>query len=512
VELRVGDIVRVRPGEKLPVDGVVRQGRSSVVEALITGESVPREKSVGAPVVAGAVNGDGVLDVEATRVGSDATLAQLASLLSEVELSRIPLQQTADRIASGFVPFVLVFAVVAALAWGFGTHFSDPSLAILVFVSVVITACPCAFGIATPAALLVGTGRAAEAGIWFKDRDAIERGSQVSLVLTDKTGTLTLGKPALTEIWNPASHNSDEALRLAASVEQGSEHPLARAVVDAAAQRGLAVSPAAETRAIPGQGVEGVVESHRLTVGWSAEAVANLGPEWGPGVSRLLDSGQTLSMVWIDGRPSLLLGFDDPVSPGAAEGVTALIADGVQVAMVTGDRPKAAQRVAREVGIRTTFSAVTPAGKIEILHRFQSEGKVVAFVGDGLNDAPVLAASDLGMAVGTATDVAKEAGGVVLARGDFREVALALRLCRKTVRRVRENLTWAIGYNLILLPIAAGALVPWLGFQVYNVLPIFGAAAMGLSSTAVLLNSLSLRWVALEGPAGRTTAAAPLPS
>ncbi|MGA7862098.1 MAG: heavy metal translocating P-type ATPase [Thermoplasmata archaeon] len=512
VEVHVGDLVRVRPGERLPVDGIVRRGRSSVIEALVTGESLPQEKIPGSRVIGGTINGDGVLDFEATRVGADTTLEQLGSLLSEAELSRVPLQQTADRIASGFVPFVLVFAVVAALGWGIWTHFSDAPLVVLVFVSVVITACPCAFGIATPAALLVGTGRAAEEGIWFKDRDAIGRGSKVTLVLTDKTGTLTLGRPALVETWSPASSGLEDALRLAAAVEQGSEHPLARAVVEAAANRTLSLPSADAVRAIPGEGVEGVVQGQRVTVGWSAAATSDLGPEWAPELNRLRAAGRTFSLVRVDDQPMALLGFEDPISRGASEGVASLAADGIQVVMVTGDRPEAANRVARGLGITKVFAGVTPAGKIEILHRFQVGGQAVAFVGDGLNDAPVLAAADLGIAMGTGTDVAREAGGIVLTRTDFRAVALALRLCRKTVRRVGQNLTWAIGYNLILLPIAAGALVPVFGFRVYDVLPILGAAAMGLSSTTVLLNSLSLRWVSLRPRVGRPAAAAASPS
>jgi P-type Cu+ transporter len=497
VEVRVGDLVQVRPGERVPVDGIVRRGRSSVVEALVTGESLPQAKVPGSSAISGTVNGDGVLVIEATRVGPDTTLEQLASLLSEAELSRIPLQRTADRLANGFVPLVLILAFVAALVWGVGTRFSDAPLVVLVFVTVAITACPCAFGIATPAALLVGTGRAAEEGIWFKDRDAIERGAKVTLVLTDKTGTLTAGRPRLTDVWSPEGSGYDDAIRLSAAIEQGSEHPLARAVVDAAADRRLVPAHAEGVRAVPGEGVEGLVEGRRVSVGWSATDASGLSAEWRLGVERLQTAGRTFSLVRVNGEPRALFGFDDPVSPGAAEAMASLAADGIPVAMVTGDRLEVAQRVARQVGISKVFAAVTPAGKIEILRRFQSEGQIVAFVGDGLNDAPVLAAADLGIAVGTATDVAREAGGIVLGRTDFRAVALALRLCRKTVHRVRQNLTWAIGYNLVLLPIAAGALVPLFGFRVYDVLPIVGAAAMGLSSTTVILNSLSLRWVSL---------------
>ncbi len=512
VELRVGNLVRVRPGERIAVDGVVRRGQSSVVEALVTGESVAQTKVVGSPVLGGTLNGEGVLDVEATRVGADSTLEQIGSLLSEAELSRMPLQRTADRIASGFVPMVLVLGFVAALAWGIGTHFTDAPLIMLVFVSVVVTACPCAFGIATPAALLVGTGRAAEEGIWFKDRDAIERGATVNLVLTDKTGTLTSGRPQLVEVWPPGSPGTQEALRYAAAVERASEHPLGRAVVEGARNRGVTIPVADAIRAIPGQGVEGVVDGRQVSVGWAGSALADPAPEWSSERSRLEAAGRTVSLVRVDGRPVALFGFEDSVSPGAAQGIASLAADGIPVVMVTGDQREAANRVAQRVGISTVFSGVTPAGKIDLLRRYHTQGQIVAFVGDGLNDAPVLAAADLGIAVGNATDVAREAGGIVLARSDFRAVALALRLCRRTLRRVRENLAWAIGYNLLLLPIAAGALVPLFGFRVYDVLPIVGAAAMGLSSTTVLINSLSLRWVSLRGPTVRTVRPAPLPS
>jgi P-type Cu+ transporter len=511
-KVRVGDLVRVRPGERAPVDGIVQSGRSSVVETLVTGESLPQEKRVGSTVLGGTVNGDGTLEIMTTRVGPDTTLEQLGSLLTEAELSRIPLQRTADRIASRFVPFVLVLAVAAALAWGLATHFSDAPLAVLVFVSVVITACPCSFGLATPAALLVGTGRAAEEGIWFKGRDAIERGGRVTRVLTDKTGTLTIGRPQLVETWSPDSSSLADVLRWAAAVEGGSEHPLAKAVVEAASARQLSLPASQMVRAIPGEGIQGQVNGRSIVIGWSESTMRELPAAWGPTLDRFRAAGRTTSLVRVDGQPRALFGFEDLVSPHAAEGVASLVADGIPVAMVTGDRLEVAEKVAQQVGISEVYAGATPAGKIEILQRFQAQGQVVAFVGDGLNDAPVLAAADLGIAVGTATDVAREAGGVILARSDFRAVALALRLCRKTVQRVRQNLAWAIGYNVVLLPMAAGALVPLFGFGVYDVLPIFGAVAMGFSSTTVLLNSLSLRWVALGSREDRTVVPRGLPS
>jgi P-type Cu+ transporter len=511
-QVRTGDMVRVRPGERLPVDGEVRRGRSTVVEALVTGESLPQVRTTGSRVIAGTINGDGLLDIEATGVGVDSTVEKLGALLTDAELSRISLQRTADRIASAFVPSVLVLAVVAAAVWGVVTHFSNAPLVVLVFVSVVITACPCAFGLATPAALLVGTGRAAEEGIWIKDRDAIEEGSRVTMVLTDKTGTLTEGRPRLTEVWVPSDNDLNDPLRLAAGVEEGSEHPLAQAVVAFAKARNLVLLASQHVRSIPGVGVEGIVDGRHVSIGWSQEETVDEGPEWRSALLRFRSSPRTVSVVRVDDRPVALLAFEDAVSPGSPEGVADLVARGISVAMVTGDRPEVAHRVAQQVGISRVFANVGPAQKLEILRRFQAEGQSVAFVGDGLNDAPVLAGAEPGIAVGTATDVAREAGGMVLARRDFRQVDLALRLCRRTVRRVRENLGWAIGYNLILLPIAAGAVVPLFGYRVYEVLPILGAAAMGLSSTFVLLNSLSLRWVSLRAPPERTVAAPGLPS
>ena len=512
VEIRVGDVVRVRPGERIPVDGLVRSGRSSIVEALVTGESMPQGKGPRDPVIAGTVNGEGVLDIEATRVGSDTTLEQIGSLLTEAELSRVPLQRTADRIAAGFVPFVLVLAVMAALAWMIWGGLSNPALGVLVFVSVVVTACPCAFGIATPAALLVGSGRAAEEGIWFKDRDALERGDRVDTVLTDKTGTLSRGTPELVEIWSPDPSRSNEILSLAAAVERSSEHPLAKAVVEGAAQRGLGIPFATNVRASAGEGIVGEVAGRKVGILRLDPREFALGPEAQAVAQRWVAEGRTVSQVLVEDQPRAALVFDDPVSESARDGVAALAADGLAVAIVTGDRPEAAERLAQQVGISTVYASATPVDKIEILRKYRSQGKAVAFVGDGINDAPVLAAADLGIAVGTATDVAREAGGIVLTRADFRLVALALRLCRQTVRRVRQNLEWAIGYNLVLLPIAAGALVPLFGFAVYNVLPIAGAAAMGISSTTVLLNSLSLRWISLGSKDGTHLPRAPLPS
>ena len=506
-EVRPDDLCRIRPGGRFPTDGVVREGYSSVNEAVLTGESLPVEKRPGDTVIAGAVNGEGFLTVVATKVGEDTALAQIGRLVTEAETSRVPLQQLADRIAATFVPVVFFLAAASALGWfAAGAGFT---IALLVFVSVAITACPCAFGIATPAAIVVGTGRAAEDGVLFKGKDSLERASRVDVVLTDKTGTLTRGRPALTDLLPVPGVTSEELLSVAAAVEVGSEHPFAQAVLSAAADRQLSVATAQGIRADPGRGV-------RASVAGTAVAVLNDRAAREEGVEltalrsdvdRLLSEGKAWSVVLRAGRFIGLLGFSDQIAPGVKEAVGALSEDGIAVVMVTGDHESAAATVARAVGIGEVHSGMTPRDKLDLIRELQSHGKKVAYVGDGINDAPALAAADLGIAIGSGTEVAREAGGVILIRSDFRGVALALRVGRRTVRKVRGNLTWAIGYNAVLLPVAMGALVPLLGLGVYALLPITGALAMGISSTTVVANSLSLRWVSVQGSASGTPTA-----
>jgi Cu+-exporting ATPase len=497
-ELRPGDRYRVRPGGRFPSDGRVVDGRSSVDESTVTGESRSVEKGPGDPVISGTVNGGGLLLVEATQVGEDTTLAEIARLVTEAETSRVPLRQLADRIASVFVPIVLVIAVATALGWlalGAGL-----TIGLLVFVSVAITACPCAFGIATPAAIVVGTGRAAEEGILFKGHDAIERASRIDLVLTDKTGTLTRGDPGLVAVRPVPGVSEGELLGWAASLERGSEHPLGRRVVEAAAQRGAPMTAALDLRALPGRGLAGRLGGQNFAILSEREAREQRVPleSVAPEMEALGATGGTVSIVTREGQAVGLLGFAEELLPGVPEAIEALRRDGIETVIATGDRPTAAAIVARAAGIREFHAGLTPPEKLRLLRDLQSTGRRVAFVGDGINDAPALAAADLGIAIGAGTEVAREAGGVVLLRSDFRAVALALRIGRRTVRKVRRNLEWALGYNAVLLPIAAGALVPLFGLSVYNVLPITGALAMGLSSTTVVLNSLSLRWISLR--------------
>ncbi|MCI4372716.1 MAG: heavy metal translocating P-type ATPase [Thermoplasmata archaeon] len=498
-DLTEGDHVRVRPGGRIPVDGTVVEGTSTANESLLTGESLPAEKRPGNRVIAGSINGEGRLEILTVRVGPDTLLSQVGQLVADAETSRVPLQELANRIAAGFVPFVLAVALAATLAWaalGVG-----PAVSVLVFVSVVITACPCAFAIATPAAIVVGTGRAAEEGIVFKGKDSLERASRIDLVLTDKTGTLTLGRPVLTDAIPLGTESAKELLGWSAAAERGSEHPLARAVVDAARTRGLPLGDATDVQTLPGVGVRGLVNRVEIAVrhGRDSSVGDSDRDRLAPITKELEARGKAWSIVTRNGAPVGVLAFFDEVRPGTSRAVRALAADGIPVVLVTGDHAAAAQAVARQLGIGEVHSEMTPASKLALIRKYQQEGRKVAFVGDGINDAPALAAADLGIAVGGATAVAQETSGVILLRSDFGGVALALRLGRRTVRKVRGNLTWAIGYNAVLLPVAVGALVPWFGLGIFTILPITGAIAMALSSTSVVLNSLSLRWVRL-GP------------
>jgi heavy metal translocating P-type ATPase len=493
-EVLLGDTMRVRPGGRFPADGTIRSGCSSVDESLLTGESLPVPKRPGDLVLAGAINGDGALEVEATGVGGDTFVAQVGQLLTDAEMSRVPLQRTADRIAAIFVPVVLLLAASSAVAW-FVLGGAGFTIALLVFVTVSITACPCAFGLATPAAILVGTGRGAEEGILFRGADALERTARADLVLTDKTGTLTGSSPELAEVSGVSAHAPSEVLSLAAGLEAGSEHALARAVRARAARDGVVPGPVTDVRADPGLGVRGTLSGRPVAI-LRGETARAEGVDLAPASKAIREAevrGESWSVVVDAGQPLGVLRFRAPVGPGVARAVASLRAMGVEVVMVTGDHPAAARVVATELGVRDVHADVDPSGKVALVQQYRHRGHHVAFVGDGINDAAALAAADVGIAIGTGSDVAREAGQVLLVHSDFSGVPAALGLARRTVAKVRGNLLWAIGYNLVLLPIAAGALVPWLGLGIYRILPIAGALAMGLSSTTVVLNSLSLR-------------------
>jgi P-type Cu+ transporter len=500
VELQPGDVARIRPGERFPADAKVLVGATSADEAILTGEPFPVPKQPGDSVLAGSINLEGLVDVEARGVGEDTFLTRIGQLLTEAETSRVPLQRFADRLAAGFVPFVLALGLVAATLWLLlGAASSE--IGLLVFVSVVITACPCAFGLATPAAILVGTGRAAQGGVLFKGADSIERCAQVDLVLTDKTGTLTEPTPSLSSIQPMPPHSVEEVLSLAAAIERGSDHPLARAVVAAADARHSPKATVTHIHSDPGRGIwaewqgqkVGVVPSDGTPV--TRDEAASVHDE----LTRIRQRGETASLVTMDGGVAGILSFHTTLVAGARQSIAELAHDGIGVVMVTGDAPEAAEQIASQLGITRVHARVGPIEKTQLVARYRAEGHRVAFVGDGINDAAALAAADVGIAIGSGSDVAREAGQVLLVRPDFSGVPLALRTARRTVAKVRQNLIWAIAYNAVLLPIAAGLLVPFFGFGVYQILPITGALAMAISSTTVLTNSLSLRWIRLDG-------------
>ncbi|MFZ0699455.1 MAG: heavy metal translocating P-type ATPase [Thermoplasmata archaeon] len=508
-EVRIGDRLRVLPGEKVPTDGRVRTGRSTLDESLLTGESLPVTKEPGDAVLAGSLNGDGAIEIDATAVGTDTFLSQVGRLLAEAEGGRVPMQRTADRIAAVFVPTVLTLGVAAALAWFF-LGGAPGQIALLIFVTVAISACPCAFGLATPAAILVGTERAAEAGVLYRGADAIERAARIDYVLTDKTGTLTSNSPALVECVAAPGIPLEEMLAIAAGLERSSEHTLARAVVRAAEARGIRLPEVAEVQTDPGSGVRGRIRGRPVAVlrGESARSEGISLTEWDDRIADSERAGSSWTVVLEDGRAVGFLAFSSPLAAGVADALSALRRAGIPTEIVSGDNEPAVRHVAEAVGIPRFTAGATPASKVGRVRQLQADGHAVAFVGDGINDAAALAAADVGIAIGTGTDVAREAGQVLLVRPDFRGVPLALEVARRTVGRVRANLWWAIGYNLVLLPIAAGALVPIWGFNVYSILPMLGAVAMGLSSTTVVLNSLSLRRIPLDGGSGTSPARA----
>ncbi len=486
-EVVVGDTVRVRPGEKVPVDGTVLDGASAVDEGMVTGEPMPVAKGPGDPVIGATVNGTGSFRLTATKVGTDTVLRQIVRLVQEAQGSKAPIQRLADRVAGVFVPAVLCLAVVTFVAWfDLSPPASRLTFALLTFVSVLIIACPCALGLATPTAVLVGTGRGAQAGILIKGGEALEAAGRLTTVVLDKTGTVTQGKPAVTDVL-PAGVSADDLIRFAASAERGSEHPLARAVTDAAASRGLTVPPAEHFEAIAGHGLAATVEGHAVLVG-SARLLTSRGVAFD---AKALDTaaGRTVLLVAVDGRYAGLIAVADPVKPTSKAAVARLLALGLDVVLLTGDNRAAAEAVAREVGIGRVVAEVLPEGKVAEVRKLQAAGAVVAMVGDGINDAPALAAADVGVAMGTGTDVAIEAADVTLVRGDLAGVATAVELSRATMRTIRQNLFFAFAYNVVGIPVAAGVLYPltdWL------LSPMLASAAMALSSVSVVANALRL--------------------
>ncbi len=493
-EVAVGDLVQVRPGERIPVDGRVTEGSSAVNEAMLTGEPMPVVKEEGSDVWAGTVNTGGAFVFEATGVGSATALARIIRLVEEAQGSRAPIQRLADRVAGIFVPVIIAIAIAAFAIWFDIGPSPAPLFATVVFVTVLIIACPCAMGLATPTAIMVGTGRGAEVGVLVKGGAALEAAGSVTAVILDKTGTITEGRPAVTDLIRTGGtdFSDDQVLTIAASVERWSEHPLAAAIVREAETKGLTIPRAALFASVQGRGASATVEGKQVIVG-SAAYLIESGVDIGPltdAVDRLAARARTPVLVSVDGKPVGLLGLADPIKPTAVAAVRQMRKMGYHLVVVTGDIRKAAIAVAGEVGIDDVEPQVLPAGKVEVVRRLQREGHTVAMVGDGINDAPALAAADVGVAIGTGTDIAIEAADLLLMRGDLGSLVAALELSRRTLRTIRQNLFWAFAYNVVGIPVAAGVLFP-----VWGVLlsPVFASAAMALSSLTVVSNSLRLR-------------------
>lgn len=494
--IAVGDRLRVRPGEKIPVDGVLVEGRAAIDESLVTGESMPVTRAVGDAVVAGSLNTTGGFVMQAARVGADTLLGQIAALVAKAQRSRAPIQRLADRVAAWFVPAVVVVAVIAFAVWSLWGP--DPRLAhaLVAAVSVLIIACPCALGLATPISIMVGVGRGAQSGVLIRDAEALEQFGKVDTVVVDKTGTLTEGRPAVTGIIPAEGWREDDLLRLAAGVERASEHPLADAVVRAAAERGLDLPPVQDFDSPVGRGVMGVVEGRRVLIG-SMGFLKDEGVDASTLAERadaLRGDGATVILMAVDGAPAGLLAIADPVKPTTRAAVDALHAQGIRILMLTGDNVTTARAVAADLNIDEVEADVSPADKAEVIERLRREGRVVAMAGDGVNDAPALAAANVGVAMGAGADVAIESAGVTLLSGDLTGLARARRLSRAVVRNIRQNLVFAFGYNALGVPIAAGVLYPAFGLLLS---PMIAALAMSLSSVSVVANALRLRTVRL---------------
>ncbi|MHB8494621.1 MAG: heavy metal translocating P-type ATPase [Casimicrobiaceae bacterium] len=491
-----GDILRVRPGEKIPVDGVVTEGSSSVDEAMVTGEPVPAEKHVGERLIGATVNGTGSLLMRAERVGADTLLAQIVRMVGEAQRSRAPIQRLADRVAGWFVPAVVVVAVITLIVWGLWGPEPRLAHAIINAVAVLIIACPCALGLATPMAIMVGTGRGAMAGVLIKNAEALEILEKVDTLVTDKTGTLTLGKPTLTAVVATQGFGEDEILRLGASLERASEHPLAAAITSGAEAKGLTLTAVDAFESHTGKGVTGRIDARQVAIGNAKLMEALLVAPGGldAPAEAMRAEGQTVMFVAVDGKPAGLIGVADPIKDTTLEAIRQLHEEGLQVVMLTGDSQATAEAVAKKLGIDRVIAGVLPDQKVELIKKLQAEGRIVAMAGDGINDAPALAQAQVGIAMGTGTDVAMESAGVTLIKGDLRGIVRARRLSRATLRNIRQNLFFAFIYNAVGVPIAAGVLYPFFGLLLS---PIIAAAAMSFSSVSVVTNALRLNRVKL---------------
>jgi len=506
-DVQVGDLILVRPGERVPVDGVIRQGYSSIDESMISGESIPVEKKMGDEVIGATINKTGSFQFEATKVGKDTTLAQIIRLVDETQGSKAPIQRLADVIASYFVPVVIGIAVITFIIWYFVGPAPALTFAFLNFIAVLIIACPCALGLATPTAVMVGTGKGAEHGILIRSAETLERSHKISTVLLDKTGTLTQGEPRVTDIIANPSFSKEDILKLAASAERGSEHPLGEAIVKAALEKKLELSTASDFNAIPGHGVEASVGKKKLLLGNLSlikdRAISLNGLE--EEANHLWEEGKTVMFLGVDSKVVGIIALADTLKPKAEAAVQELHKMGIQAVMLTGDNQRTAEAIGREVGIDHILAEVRPEHKAQEVKKLQEEGKVVAMVGDGINDAPALAQADVGIAIGTGTDIAVETGDITLISGDLTGIVTAISLSKRTLRTIKQNLFWAFAYNTALIPVAAGVLYLAFGqtgvpsglhfilgdFGFLN--PILAAAAMAASSITVVFNSLRLR-------------------
>ncbi len=491
-DVQLGDHLRVRPGDKVPVDGVVIEGRSSVDESMISGEPIPVEKVAGDPVTGATINGTGSLIIEATRIGADTMLAQIVQMVAAAQKSRAPIQKYADRVAGMFVPAVIAIAVASFIAWAIWGPEPALSYGLVSAVAVLIIACPCALGLATPMSIMTATGRGAQIGVLIKDAEALERFEKIDTLLIDKTGTLTEGKPRLVAVLPEAGHDEAEVLRLAASLERGSEHPLAAAIVKGAEERGIELAKAEEFEAVTGKGVKGVVGGKAVALG-NARLVADLGLDSGP-MGKIADTrrddGETVMFVVVDGKLVGMVAVADPIKETTPAALKALHELGFRIIMATGDNERTARAVAGRLGIDEIRADVLPEDKARIIRELQAEGRKVAMAGDGVNDAPALAQADVGIAMGTGADVAIESAGFTLVKGNLDGIVRARRLSRATMRNIRQNLFFAMIYNAAGVPIAAGILYPPFGILIG---PIFAAFAMSASSLSVVLNALRLR-------------------
>ncbi|UYG02564.1 heavy metal translocating P-type ATPase [Halomonas sp. LR3S48] len=490
--VRQGDIVLVRPGEKIPVDGQVIDGSSFVDESMITGEPVPVRKEAGADVVGGTLNKVGSFTFRATKVGADTLLAQIVRMVEQAQGSKLPIQAMVDKVTNYFVPAVIVAALATIGVWLIFGPVPALTFALVNGVAVLIIACPCAMGLATPTSIMVGTGKAAKMGVLFRKGEALQSLRDAKVIALDKTGTLTKGRPELTDLVVADGFDEADTLRLVASVERQSEHPIAEAIVNAAQTRGLEPGAIQDFEAIPGFGVAAQVDGHRVDVG-ADRYMRKLGLDveaFTQTAHRLADEGKSPLYAAIDGRLAVIIAVADPIKESTPAAIRALHAEGLQVAMITGDNRRTADAIARRLGIDKVVAEVLPDGKVDAVKQLQGEGGLVAFVGDGINDAPALAQADVGIAIGTGTDIAIESAEVVLMSGDLRNVPNAIALSRATIRNIKQNLFWAFAYNTVLIPVAAGALFPAFGILLS---PIFAAVAMAASSICVLTNALRLK-------------------